>query len=479
MSSTSDMDPGDLRRFGHDIADWVADFRENIEELPVLAQVQPGDVKDRLSVRPPAEPDSMDDILRDFRDIIVPGTTHWNHPAFFAYFANSASGPGILGETLTAALNVNAMVWRTGPAATELESVVLDWLRQMLGLPEAFDGHINDTASVGTLVALAAARERVTEGKVRRSGLSAIPPLRLYCSREAHSSVEKAAIVLGVGQDGVRKIEVDDQFRLRPDELRRAIEEDRAAGALPMAVVATVGTTSTTSIDPVPAIADVCDEAGLWLHVDAAYGGAMGIVPEYRHVLDGCERADTFIVNPHKWLLTPMDCSALYCREPESIRQAFSLVPPYLMTPEQGAARSLMDYGPSLGRRFRALKLWMIIRYFGTEGMAERIRRHVDLARTFGQWVEEEPGWEAMAPAPMSTVLYRHHPAGLTDEQELARHNEAILHAVNRTGRVFLSHTVVEGAYCLRLAIGNVGTELEHLETAWSLLREAALSTSG
>lgn len=476
MGGTGDMDPGELRRFGREVADWVADFRAGIEELPVLAQVEPGEILARLPKQPPSEPEPMESILNDFRDVIVPGTTHWNHPGFLAYFANTGSGPGILGETLAAALNVNAMVWRTGPAATELESRVLDWLRQMLGLPESFDGHINDTASVGTLVALAAARERATGGRVRRSGLAELPPLRLYCSHEAHSSVEKAALVLGLGEEGVRKIDVDEQYRLRPDRLAQAIEDDRRAGRLPMAVVATVGTTSTTSIDPVAAIADVCEEAGLWLHVDAAYGGAMGIVPEFRPLLEGCDRADTFIVNPHKWLFAPMDCSALYCRDPEAIRQAFSLVPAYLMTPEQGAARNLMDYGPSMGRRFRALKLWMIIRYFGTEGMADRIRRHVELARTFARWIDEEPGWERMAPTPMSTVLYRHHPGDLDGEDDLARLNEAILDAVNRTGKAFLSHTVVDGMYALRLAIGNLRTEFEHLEATWSLLREKAAS---
>jgi aromatic-L-amino-acid decarboxylase len=477
MTSSADMDPRELRRFGHEVADWVADFLETIEELPVLAQVEPGEVRARLPEHPPAQGEPMERILEDFRRIVVPGTTHWNHPGFHAYFANTASGPGILGETLTAALNANAIVWRTAPAATEIEGLVLDWLRQMLGLPASFDGHINDTASVGTLVALAAARERVTEGRVRRSGLAGQPRLRLYCSSEAHSSVEKAALVLGLGQEGVRKIDVDEEFQMRPAALRSALEEDQAAGWVPMAVVATVGTTSTTSIDPVPAIADICEETGVWLHVDAAYGGSMALVPEFRWVLEGCERVDSFIVNPHKWIFVPMDCSVLYCREPEAIREAFSLVPPYLMTPEQGVARNLMDYGPSMGRRFRALKLWMVIRYFGAAGIATRIRHHVELARTFARWVDEEPDWERMAPTPMSTVLYRHRPEGLADESALAQHNEAILDAVNRSGKAFLSHTFVDERYALRLAVGNLRTEERHLQTVWSALREAAEGT--
>lgn len=484
--SPGDLPPEVLRRHGHELADWIADYLERIESYPVLARVRPGEVAARLPDRAPQRGEPLADILRDVERVILPGVTHWNHPGFLAYFANTASVPGILAETLTAALNANAMLWRTAPAATELESVVLGWLRAMLGLPETFDGHINDTASLSTLVALAAAREQATGGSVRELGLSGAAPLVLYCSDEAHSSVERAALVLGLGTRGVRRIPTDAEFRMDVAALASAVAADRAAGRCPMAVVATVGTTSTTSIDPVRAIAELCTREAIWLHVDAAYGGAMAVVPEFRSVLDGCEQADSLVVNPHKWLFVPMDCSVLYCRAPERIRRAFALVPAYLMTPEEGIARNLMDYGPALGRRFRALKLWMTLRAFGVEGTAERIRHHVQLAGQFRAWVESSPDWEPVAPTPMSTVLFRHRPdlasqaPGQSEwgESALRAHNAAILAAVNATGQVFLSHTEVRGRYALRLAVGNLRTQRPHLETAWRLLRQVAAAAS-
>lgn len=473
MTTHGDMPPEEFRRHAHDVADWIADYLAGVDAYPVLAQVRPGEIAGRLPATPPRQAEPMEAILRDFREIILPGITHWNHPRFHGYFSITGSGPGILGESLAAALNVNAMLWRASPAATELEAVALSWLRQMLGLPEDFDGHINDTASVSTLVALAAARQAATNGAVRERGLAGGPRLRLYTSEEAHSSVEKAALLLGLGQEGVRKIGTDDAFRMRVDELAAAIAEDRRAGWMPMAVSATVGTTSTTSVDPVPEIAALCERERIWLHVDAAYGGSMAVVPEYRWVLKGCERADSLVVNPHKWLFVPIDCSALYTRRPEVVRGAFSLVAPYLMTPEDGVARNLMDYGPSLGRRFRALKLWMVIRAFGAEGMAERVRAHVEMARTLAGWIDDAPDWERMAPAPMSTVLFRHRRTGF-DDAALDAHNRGIMDAVNATGRVFLSHTVVRGRFALRLAVGNLKTTETHLRETWELLQRTA-----
>jgi aromatic-L-amino-acid decarboxylase len=469
-----DLPPDELRRHLHAASDWVAHYLETLEERPVLPRVRPGDFAARLPARPPEEGEPMDRILEDFDRLVPDAITHWNHPSFHAWFSNTASGPGIIGELLAAALNNNAMVWRSGPASTELEAVTCDWLRQLLGLPEDFDGHINDTASVGTATALAAARQTATGGTVRREGLGACAPLRIYTSEEAHSSVERAAILLGLGQDGVVKLPTDEDFRLRVDALEEAVTADRAAGRVPMAVVATVGTTATTSVDPVPAVADVCAREGIWLHVDAAYGGAMAVVEEYRWVLAGCERADSLVVNPHKWLFVPMDCSVLWCRRPAALREAFSLVPSYLMTPEDGMARNLMDYGPALGRRFRSLKLWMVLRAYGRRGLAGGIRRHVELAAALQSWIAAEAEWEQMAPAPMSTVLFRHHPEGMDDEEELRRHNEAVLERVNADGRIFLSHTMVRGRFALRLAIGNARTEMRHIETAWRRLREAA-----
>lgn len=472
-----DYSPQEIQQHLGLAADWVREYFETIEDQSVLPKLSPGEFAASLPASAPAEGEPMEAILADFAQRIPPAMTHWNHPSFFAWFANSGSGAGIVAETLIAALNNNAMVWRSGPASVELEQVVCDWLRQMLGLPEDFQGHINDTASVATLVALAAARERVTEGAARTAGLHGLASLRIYCSAEAHSSVEKAAIILGLGQENVVKIPTDSKFQLRADALMGVAMQDRSQGKIPCAVVATVGTTATTSIDPVKTIAGICQREKMWLHVDAAYGGAMAVCEEYRWMLEGCERADSFIVNPHKWLFTPMDCSVMYTRHPEALRAAFSLVPSYLMTPEDGHARNLMDYGPALGRRFRALKLWFVLRAYGQRGIAERVRHHVHLAELLQQWVAEDEQWEQLAPAPMSVVLFRHHPAGMDDEYALRAHNIGILERVNSSGEVFLWHTLVGDRYALRLAVGNIRTQRRHLENAWKLLREAAAAS--
>src|SRR5579885_2859166 len=381
-SNTGDMDTESFRDYKHTIVDWIADDLAHVGEYPVLAETAPGDIRHALPGQPPKEPEAMETILADFERVLMPGITHWNSPGFLAYFGVTGSGPGILGEMLAAALNVNAMLWRTSPAATELEQVTLDWLRQMLGLPNPLFGVINDTASSGVLYALAAAREAIPGLHIRQQGMSGrpdVPRLRYYASQEAHSSVEKAGIVLGIGQAGLRKIGVDSEFRMDVAQLEKDIQEDIAEGYRPFAVVATVGTTSTTSIDPVPQIADVCERYGLWLHVDGAYGGSAAVAPEMRHVLAGCERADSLIVNPHKWLFTPIDCSVFYTRKPDVVKAAFSLVPEYLRNAESmgDEVPNLMDYGTSLGRRFRSLKLWMVMRYFGEEGLAARIREHI------------------------------------------------------------------------------------------------------
>ena len=472
------LDSEQFRVCGKRIVDWIADYLANGESYPVLARVKPGDVKGQLPAQPPATPESMDTILADFERVIMPGITHWNHPGFFAYFAITGSAPGILGELLSAALNVNGMLWRTSPSATELEEVVMDWLRQMLGLPSVFEGVITDTASVSTLIAIAAAREALDRG-VRQEGMSGradLPRLRLYCSEQAHSSVEKAGIVLGLGQAGTRKIPVDADYCMRPDALAAAIDEDRRTGWLPLCVVATVGTTSTTSIDPVPAIADICTREGLWLHVDGAYGGVAAVVPEMRQVLDGCDRADSIVVNPHKWLFTPIDCSAFYTRHVDTLKRAFSLVPEYLRTAEGDASevKNYMDYGVQLGRRFRALKLWFVIRSYGVEGLASSIRAHCRLAREFADWVDADPDFERLAPVPFSTVCFRYRPRGMDDEVKLERLNAALIDAVNATGEVYLSHTKLEGRYTIRLAIGNAATHERHVRRAWELLRECS-----
>jgi len=450
----------------------LADYLAGVGDLPVLAAVHPGEVRARLPDTPPARGEALDAALSDFRDVVLPGITHWNHPAFFGYFSITGSGPGILGEMLAAALNVNAMVWRSSPAATELEEVTLDWLRQLVGLPEGFDGTINDTASHSVLYALAAAREVAYPG-AHRAGLFGQPRGRVYASEHAHSSVEKAVLTLGFGQDGYRTIPSDDAFRMRPEALRGALEEDAAAGIRPVAVVATQGTTSTTSVDPVDALVPVAREFGAWLHVDAAYGGPAAILPELRPLFAGWEEADSVVINPHKWLFTPVDCSVLYCRRPEELVRAFSIVPEYLRAAETGRARDLMDYGQALGRRFRSLKLWFVLRYFGREGIETNLREHLRLARTFAGWVEEEEGWEVSAPVPFALVCFRAAPAGASGEEADAL-NQRILDRVNASGEAFLTHTRLRGRMVLRLAIGNLKTTGAHVERAWELLREAA-----
>ena len=479
---TGDLSPELFVRYGRQLVEWVADYLASAEQYPVLSRVKPGEVAAALPASPPSGPEPLDEIIADFERAIMPGITHWNHPGFFAYFANSSPVPGILAELLTAALNANAMLWRTSPAATELELRATDWLRQMMGLDAGWQGHINDTASISTMLALAAAREAAGLD-VRERGMAGradLPVLRVYCSEQAHSSVDKGAITLGLGHENVVHIPVDEQFRMRPEVLRARMAEDVARGMHPLAVVATVGTTSTTSIDPVREIGAAIEgmetrgAAKPWLHIDAAYGGSAAVVPAMRHVLDGAELADSLVVNPHKWLFTPVDCSVLYVKSPEILKRAFSLVPEYLTSRSHSDAVNLMDYGVQLGRRFRALKLWMVIRAFGAEGLATRIESHCALAREFASWVRAEPGWEVMAPVPFSTVCYRHAPDG-SSEEERERINAAILEHVNASGKAFISHTKLNGRYALRLAIGNIRTERGHVAEAWRVLREGAI----
>ena len=478
LRAPGDLDPETFRRHGHALVDWIAEFLGAPERFPVLARVRPGEVRRALPPAAPDAPEPLEAILEDFERVILPGITHWNHPGFFGYFAISGAAPGILGELLCAALNVNAMLWRTSPAATELEDVVLDWLRQLLGLPAEFRGVIHDTASVATLSAFAAAREAAGL-EIRERGVAGrpeVPRLRLYTSDQANSSVEKGAMILGFGREGVAKIPTDAEFRMDPAALAAAIARDRAAGWRPVAICATVGTTGTTSVDPVPAIAGIAAREGLWLHVDAAYGGAAAILPERRDVLAGCERADSIVVNPHKWLFTPLDCSAFFCRRPDVLKRAFSLVPSYLETAEGGTVENYMDWGPPLGRRFRALKLWMVLRAFGRGGLEARLREHLRLARLFADWVDGDPDWERTAPVPFSTVVFRLRPRAWDPADErLDALNERLLDAVNASGEVFLSHAVLGGRYVLRLAIGNIRTEERHVRRAWELLRAEAL----
>jgi aromatic-L-amino-acid decarboxylase len=468
-----DMNKEDFRRFGHEFVDWIADYFERVEDLPVLATIEPGDLKAQLPEAPPKQGEPMDRILADVDRLIVPALTHWSHPSFFAYFATSTSAPGIFGEMLAAAFDNKAMLWRTSPASTELEEVTLDWLRQMMGLDPGMIGIIYDTASVSSMHAIAAAREGV-EQRVREEGMSGrtdLPLLRVYVSEQAHSSIEKAVITLGLGQRGLRKIPTDKDFRMDAKALAQAIAEDKRDGYLPFCIVATVGTTSTSSIDPIAEIIPIGEEHAMWLHVDAAYAGSAAVVPELRHILDGCQRADSIVVNPHKWLFTPFDLSVLYCRHMDLLERAFSLVPEYLRTPEQEKVRNGSDYGIQLGRRFRALKLWMVIRYFGHDGLAARIREHCRLARVFASWVDESSDWELLAPVPLGLICFRARPAGY-DAAGLDALNESIMHSVNATGRALLSHTRLHDKFTLRLSIGNIRTTEKQVRQVWQLLNE-------
>jgi aromatic-L-amino-acid decarboxylase len=480
----TDMAPEAFRAAGHRVVDLIAAYLADVESYAVLPGVEPGSIGPLFAAHAPEEPEPVGAILDDVERLVLPNATHWQHPGFFAYFSTSASAPGILGEMLTAALGQNPMLWRTSPVGTELESVVVRWLREALGLPDAFDGLLTDTASTSTLIAIAASREAAgleasAKGLAAREGLG---PPRVYASAEAHSSIEKACMTLGLGRAALVKIPANDRYEMDAAALAAAIDADRAAGRTPICIVATVGTTSSTSVDPVAAIATIAEREGLWLHVDAAYAGVTALLPDRRTPFAGWDRADSIVVNPHKWLFTPLDASLLLSCRMDQLRAAFSLVPEYLRTLDR--ANPVLDYNeyqPQLGRRMRALKLWMQLRWFGLEGLRRRIEHHIELADAFSAWVDEDPDWERLAPVPFATVCFRYRPAEFTGrEAEPAVHarldemNTRLMDAVNRTGEVFLSHTRLADRFTIRLAVGNLRTERRHVERAWELLRSEA-----
>ncbi len=458
------LDPttDEFRAAGHRLIDWIAGYFDDIESYPPLSRVQPGDIERQFDDTPSERGRSYDALIAEFEKRILPGITHWNHPSFFAYFSNTGSQAGILAELLTAGLNANGMLWKTSPSLTEIETLVLRWLRDALGLPSNHFGIINETASLNVFLALASAREALGLD-IRGKGMTGrdLPPLRVYCSEHAHSSVEKAALALGFGREGVVKIASDDAFRMRPDALDAAIRRDRANGALPCAIVATTGTTSTAAVDPVRPIGEIAEREKCWLHVDAAYAGSAAICPEYRFLWDGIEYADSIVVNPHKWLFTPMDCSVLYTRRPEVLRETFSLVPEYLVTTDT-AEVNYMDYGLSLGRRFRALKLWMELEHYGLERMRSVIRDHVRFAETLAEELQKRDDVELLAPQSFSVVVFRKK-AGDEATMEL-------LERMNASGKLFVSHTKLRGHYGIRVAIGNGATEWRHVEEVLGFL---------
>lgn len=457
------MTSEEFRKAGYEAVDWIAGYLEQIRDYPVETSIRPGELVDALPPQAPEEPESVEAILRDFRELIVPANTHWNHPRFHAYFSVSASPPGILGELLASAINTNGMLWKSCPANVELEVAVLNWLRQWLGLPEEFFGIIHDTASLSTIHAIAAARA-VAQPEARREG--AKPGAVVYCSEYAHSSIEKGALSLGMGQENVRKIATDEEFRMDPRALRRSIEEDLRAGKQPCCVVSTVGTTSVTSVDPVQQVQEIAREFSLWHHVDAAYGGAAAMLEENRWMLDGAAEADSLVFNPHKWLFTPIDLSAFYCRRPKVLEEAFALVPSYLKTDDDPRAVNYMNYGMALGRRFRALKLWFVMRSYGRRQVCAIIRSHIAWARELAAAIASDPRFELCAPVPMSLVCFRLRGA---DEA-----NRALMERLNATGHAFLQGAMLRGRFILRLAIGHYAVTREDVFSTWAKIRELA-----
>lgn len=470
-----DMPIEEFRNNGHQLVDWIADYLNDIEKYPPLSLVNPGDILKRIPQSPPQNGEDIENVLKDVDRILMDGITHWNHPGFMAYFNSTSSGPGILAELLTAGLGINGMLWKTSPAFTEHEKAMMNWFRQMVGLPKNYWGIIYDTASTSSMHAIASAREQLNL-RFREKGMAGrndVPRLRMYCSEHAHSSIEKGAVTLGVGLEGVRKIPVNEKFEMISDKLEEAIANDINNGWKPFCVVATVGTTSSTSVDPVEEVATICEKHNLWFHIDAAYAGVTAIIPEMKWITKGWERADSIVINPHKWMFTPMDLSVYFTRKPDILKQAFSLVPEYLKTKQDDEVENLMDYGIQLGRRFRSLKLWFIIRYFGVEGLAERIKHHIDLAQEFAKWVDDEKDFERMAPVPFSTVCFRFNPGNKT-EQELNELNERLLEKINSSGKIFLSHTKLNGKFVIRLTIGSIRHERRHIEVALKLIKEIA-----
>ncbi|MCC6588355.1 MAG: amino acid decarboxylase [Bryobacterales bacterium] len=457
------MGPEEFRNAGHQLVDWMADYFAHIRDYPVFPRVTPGQLTDSLPISAPDTPEPFQQIFDDFQRLIVPANTHWNHPNFYAFFSVSGAPPGILAEMLISTLNVNHMLWRSSPAGTELEQVTMNWLRQWLNLPEEFFGIIYDTASISTMHALVAAREKA-HPQTRTQGGNG--NLVVYCSEQAHSSVEKSAITIGIGQDNVRKIGVDAQWRMRPDLLEAAIGADINAGKHPTCIVATVGTTAVTAVDPVPAIADIAAKYQLWLHVDGAYGGAAAFVPKLRHYMDGVDRADSFVFNPHKWMLTPIDLSAFYTRHPDILKRAFALVPAYLQTTDNERALNFMDYGVQLGRRFRSLKLWFVMRAYGRQHIARMIEQQCGWAQEFAAWVSADHRFEVVAPVTYSLVCFRHRGG---DEP-----TRRLMDDLNSSGKAFLAGTTLKGRFVLRLAIGNFQTTREDLQQVWQFVQEHA-----
>jgi aromatic-L-amino-acid/L-tryptophan decarboxylase len=467
------MDNQAFRSYAHEFVDWMADYLEQVEKLPVKAQVEPGDIYRQIPDKAPLKGESMAEIFIDFMKIILPGMTHWQSPNFFAYFPANSSYPSVLAEMLTATLGAQCMKWETSPAAAELEEKMMEWLKEMTGLPEHFQGVIQDSASTATLVAILNAREKHSEFEVNEKGMKWFDSFRVYCSTETHSSVEKAVKIAGIGSQNLVKVGVDDQFSLDPRLLKQAIEADLKVGNKPICVVATLGTTGVTAIDPLAEIAKICSRYGIWLHVDAAFAGSALILPEFRWMIKGVEYADSFVFNPHKWLFTNFDCSAYFVKDKYSLLRTLQLVPEYLRTHDQGKVNDYCDWCVPLGRRFRALKLWFVLRSYGIETLQEKLRDHIRMARNLAELIGQKEDFELMAPVTLNLVCFRYKPKGVEDENELNELNEKLLKKINGSGQIFLTHTKLNGKYVLRMVIGQTNVEQKHVDNAWALVQSS------
>ena len=474
-NNLTDMPVGEFIKNGYELVDWIANYLNGIEKYSPLSQRNPGEILKRIPQTPPKTGEEIEKVLADVDKILIDGITHWNHPGFMAYFNSTSSGPGILAEFLTGALGVNGMLWKTSPALTELEKSMMNWFRQMVGLPENYWGIIYDTASTSSMHAIASAREQLNLG-FREKGITGrkdIPKLILYCSEHAHNSIDKGALLLGVGLDGIHKIPANEKFEMIPQKLEEAVLNDIKKGYKPFIVIATVGTTSTTSVDPVEEIAKIAEKYNLWLHIDSAYAGVTAMIPEMKWITKGWDRADSLVINPHKWMFTPMDLSIYFTRKPDILKRAFSLSAEYLKTNQDSEVDNLMDYGIQLGRRFRSLKLWFIIRYFGVDGITARLRNHIAMAKEFTEWMEQEKVFEILAPVIFSTVCFRYDPGNKT-EDELNKINENLLENINKSGRIFLSHTKLNGRFVIRITFGSIRQEKRHVEEAFRIIKETA-----
>jgi len=470
------MTPAEFKKHAHDLVEWMAGYMEDMEKYPVRSMVKPGEIFAKLPDSPPSAPEPFESFMKDFEEIIMPGITHWQNPGFYAYFPSNNSPASVLAEMLTATLGAQCMIWETSPAAAELEEKMMIWLRDLISLPGSFEGVIQDSASTATLAAILTAREKASGFSVNENGASGSPLIRVYCSEHTHSSIEKAVRIAGIGRTNLVKVPVDRNFSIDPLKLAEAIESDRAKGYLPCCVVATLGTTGTMSVDPIKAIGKICDQNGIWLHVDAAMAGTALLLPEYQWMLEGREYIDSFVFNPHKWMFTNFDCTAFFTREPETLIRTFEILPEYLKTRTRGQVNDYRDWGVPLGRRFRALKLWSVIRSFGVDGLREKIRYHISLASNLAENIAREPDFEILAPVIFNLICFRYRPAGKSEE-ELNAINERLLHKLNDSGKIYLSHTMVEGKYTLRMVVAQTNVTAAHVSAAWKLIQEYSANT--